>query len=306
MNDLKSITALLLLVVGQSLHSEIWSRGAAAVLEADGEVRIAVRGTDITFDSIESPVYFPGVFSSDIRGAGSAFFYTSNGVMIRFVGEGVFSVDRFESLAAPEVGTGQNVGESLGHMILNLRRGKLLIDNRALSDNSKFLVETPVGRVTFLKGVFLLEIMHDSRSSLYNFSIACAQGTARFTAFDTEPYLIYAGQQITGTGSHSSPSVGLGAQSGRVREQLIDFTEALSVLDKNRIDGKELYAHVTQLQSKENSSAQAATMLLPESDINNTTPIIIEYSPNAEPISPLRAVVQPTAQPESELFTPID
>ena len=295
MNYSKTLIVLLLLLLGKSLYSEVWSRGAAVVLEADGDVGVAVRGTDISYNSFEQPIYFPGAFSSDIRGGGSAFFYTSNGVALRFTGEGVFSVDRFESLASAAEEGGRSAGENLGHMILNLRRGKLLIDNRALSENSKFLVETPVGRISFVKGVFLLEIIHDSRSSVYNFSVASAQGTARFSDFDNEPYLIYAGQQITGTGTHSSPSVGVGAQTGRVREQLKAFTEVLSLLDKNPIDRSKLRSHTAELQRTEDASTQAAAMVLPERHTDNRRPIVIEYAPSSEPISPLRAEVQPPA-----------
>ena len=295
MNYSKTLIVLLLLLLGKSLYSEVWSRGAAVVLEADGDVGVAVRGTDISYNSFEQPIYFPGAFSSDIRGGGSALFYTSNGVALRFTGEGVFSVDRFESLASAAEEGGRSAGENLGHMILNLRRGKLLIDNRSLSENSKFLVETPVGRISFVKGVFLLEIIHDSRSSVYNFSVASAQGTARFSDFDNEPYLIYAGQQITGTGTHSSPSVGVGAQTGRVREQLKAFTEVLSLLDKNPIDRSKLRSHTAELQRTEDASTQAAAMVLPERHTDNRRPIVIEYAPSAEPISPLRAEVQPPA-----------
>lgn len=295
MNYSKTLIVLLLLLLGKSLYSEVWSRGAAVVLEADGDVGVAVRGTDISYNSFEQPIYFPGAFSSDIRGGGSALFYTSNGVALRFSGEGVFSVDRFESLASAAEEGGRSAGENLGHMILNLRRGKLLIDNRSLSENSKFLVETPVGRISFVKGVFLLEIIHDSRSSVYNFSVASAQGTARFSDFDNEPYLIYAGQQITGTGTHSSPSVGVGAQTGRVREQLKAFTEVLSLLDKNPIDRSKLRSHTAELQRTEDASTQAAAMVLPERHTDNRRPIVIEYAPSAEPISPLRAEVQPPA-----------
>jgi len=295
MNYSKTLIVLLLLLLGKSLYSEVWSRGAAVVLEADGDVGVAVRGTDISYNSFEQPIYFPGAFSSDIRGGGSALFYTSNGVALRFSGEGVFSVDRFESLASAAEEGGRSAGENLGHMILNLRRGKLLIDNRALSENSKFLVETPVGRISFVKGVFLLEIIHDSRSSVYNFSVASAQGTARFSDFDNEPYLIYAGQQITGTGTHSSPSVGVGAQTGRVREQLKAFTEVLSLLDKNPIDRSKLRSHTAELQRTEDASTQAAAMVLPERHTDNRRPIVIEYAPSSEPISPLRAEVQPPA-----------
>ena len=266
------------------------------MLEADGDVGVAVRGTDISYNSFEQPIYFPGAFSSDIRGGGSALFYTSNGVALRFSGEGVFSVDRFESLASAAEEGGRSAGENLGHMILNLRRGKLLIDNRSLSENSKFLVETPVGRISFVKGVFLLEIIHDSRSSVYNFSVASAQGTARFSDFDNEPYLIYAGQQITGTGTHSSPSVGVGAQTGRVREQLKAFTEVLSLLDKNPIDRSKLRSHTAELQRTEDASTQAAAMVLPERHTDNRRPIVIEYAPSSEPISPLRAEVQPPTE----------
>ena len=296
MNYSKTLIVLLLLLLGKSLYSEVWSRGAAVVLEADGDVGVAVRGTDISYNSFEQPIYFPGAFSSDIRGGGSALFYTSNGVALRFTGEGVFSVDRFESLASAAEEGGRSAGENLGHMILNLRRGKLLIDNRSLSENSKFLVETPVGRISFVKGVFLLEIIHDSRSSVYNFSVASAQGTARFSDFDNEPYLIYAGQQITGTGTHSSPSVGVGAQTGRVREQLKAFTEVLSLLDKNPIDRSKLRSHTAELQRTEDASTQAAAMVLPERHTDNRRPIVIEYAPSAEPISPLRAEVQPPTE----------
>ena len=296
MNYSKTLIVLLLLLLGKSLYSEVWSRGAAVVLEADGDVGVAVRGTDISYNSFEQPIYFPGAFSSDIRGGGSALFYTSNGVALRFTGEGVFSVDRFESLASAAEEGGRSAGENLGHMILNLRRGKLLIDNRSLSENSKFLVETPVGRISFVKGVFLLEIIHDSRSSVYNFSVASAQGTARFSDFDNEPYLIYAGQQITGTGTHSSPSVGVGAQTGRVREQLKAFTEVLSLLDKNPIDRSKLRSHTAELQRTEDASTQAAAMVLPERHTDNRRPIVIEYAPSSEPISPLRAEVQPPTE----------
>ena len=296
MNYSKTLIVLLLLLLGKSLYSEVWSRGAAVVLEADGDVGVAVRGTDISYNSFEQPIYFPGAFSSDIRGRGSALFYTSNGVALRFTGEGVFSVDRFESLASAAEEGGRSAGENLGHMILNLRRGKLLIDNRSLSENSKFLVETPVGRISFVKGVFLLEIIHDSRSSVYNFSVASAQGTARFSDFDNEPYLIYAGQQITGTGTHSSPSVGVGAQTGRVREQLKAFTEVLSLLDKNPIDRSKLRSHTAELQRTEDASTQAAAMVLPERHTDNRRPIVIEYAPSSEPISPLRAEVQPPTE----------
>lgn len=303
---MKTLIVLFLLLLGKSVYSEVWLQGAAAVLEVDGDVSVAVRGTDISYDAVDPPIYFPGAFSSNIRGGGSAFFYTSNGVALRFTGEGVFSMNRFESLAStPEKG-GPGASENLGHMILNMRRGKLLIDNRSLSENSKFLVETPIGRVSLVKGVFFLEIIHDPRSSIYNFSIACARGAVRFTDLNNEPYLIYAGQQIVGSGTYSSPSVGIGAQPVRVREKLMAFTEALSLLDENPIDQSKLGLHMTELKRPEYAPKQAESLALPESHTDNSRPIVIEYAPGAEPVSPLRAEVQPPAQSNADSFITID
>jgi len=273
------------------------------ILEASGGVELTVPAEDATYESFDQPTYFSGIFSTRAEADGSAIIYTSNGMTLAFSGEGYFSVERFEGLFGIRTGDAPDeLKETRSRMILNLRRGELLIDSRSLTADSKFVVQTPFGRIASVKAVLFIRIEFDYRSGIYDFTISCTEGTVRLTDLRQQTYSIYAGQRISGAGSYLAPAVEVGDQTDQIREQFELFFDTLDGLDLSQIDLAELGAHTEALPELEDESTTSFRLSNERPTQESKRPRVIEFAPRAESITPFRGEVRPPSDHQAELF----
>jgi len=287
----------------RSVFAEAWVRGSAMVLEASGGVEVTVPADGESYDTFEDPVYFSGIFSGQARSGGSALIHTSNGMTLAFRGEGYFSVERFEGLFdAGEGDDPDQMEETRSRIILSLRRGELLIDSRSLTADSKFVVETPFGRISSVKAVLLIRIEFDYRSEIYDFTISCAEGTVRLSDLRKQSYSIYAGQRIAGAGSYSAPAVEIGDQTDQIREKFELFLKTIDEMDFGQIDPAKLRAHAKPLSEFEDVTSTSARLSDERPVESGKRPRVIEFAPRAETITPFRGEVKPPSDFQAELF----
>ncbi|PXA03265.1 hypothetical protein DDZ13_12630 [Coraliomargarita sinensis] len=295
---------ILLLVFGvRPVAAEAWVRGSAMVVEASGEVQLTDTAAGKTYQDFGQATYFSGMFSSQAQADGSILIHTSNAMTLGFRGGGYFSVERFEGLyEAQSTGEREELTEIRSRMILNLRRGELLIDSRSLTADSKFVVETPFGRISSVKAVLLVRIDFDYRSNIYDFTISCTEGTVRLSDKRGESYLIYAGQRISGAGSYLAPAIEVGEQTDQIREKFEQFLSRLDRMELDEMDQTKLWAHTKALAD----FSDVEVVVSPSNDGRPVEqarrPRVIEFAPRAETISPFRGEVKPPSKNQAELF----
>ncbi len=278
-------------------------RGSAMVVEASGAVQVRVPAEETVYDSFERPRYFSGIFACDASPGASALFRTSNDMTLAFRGEGQFSVERFEGLfgMTGEAGRGE-LEANRSRMILSLRQGELIIDSRSLTEDSRFVIETPVGRISSVKAVLMIRMEYDFRSNRYDFTVACREGTVRLRDRRRESYSIYAGQRIAGAGSYNAPSIEVGDQTEQIREKFETFAGTLDALDLDAAALAELRSRMQALPDHENETTTAFRLSQEQAREDRRRPRIIEFAPQTEYVTPFRGEVKPPSDFQAELF----
>lgn len=284
------------------LHAEVWVRSAAVALESSGSVEVGIPVSGQTFESFDEPEYFPGIFSCRAQAASSILIEMSNRLRLAFQGEGYFSVERVESLFTnfQALEAGQEALRS--HIILNLRRGELLIDSRQLSGGSKLVLETPFGRIITDKSVLLVQIEFDHRSTIYDFTISAMEGTARLNDLRRQSYMIYPGQRLSGAGSYFAPAIEVGEQMTSIRETFQAYFNREERLGADYIDRERLGAQLKILPPLETSATAARESEGRSGERSSKRPRIIEYAPSAAPVTPFRAEIKPPSDFQADLF----
>lgn len=289
------------LVVG-GLSAEVWMRGAATVLEASGAVRIDIPSEDATYEDFTQPRYFSGQFSVSAASDASVLLLTSNELVFFFSGEGQFGIERFEDYTDTEVQTREMVAAAQSRMILSMRRGKLYMDTRRLTLDSRLVVETPLGRITSFKALMMIEIEYDYRSRIYEFTIACTDGAVRFTDRRGETYSILPGQRISGAGSYSAPAVEVGQLIEELREGFALFDQTLNRVSNESIRRDKLRSHSLILTEVDPVLTVVSPPLEPVDLSQENKPRVIGFAPWSECISPFRAEIKPPSSFKEDLF----
>ncbi|MGB0744723.1 MAG: hypothetical protein ACPGSB_09370 [Opitutales bacterium] len=282
--------------------ADAWVRGAATVIEAEGEVRLDLPALGRSYESFDSPIYFSGLFSTHAESSGSILIHTSNGINLAFEGEGSFSVERLEGLLGNASGNSGELVETQSRIIMSLRRGGLFLDSRSLSEGSRFILETPFGRISIDDAVLHVRIEHDYRSGIYDFTISCAEGSVRLRDLTSKVYTIYAGQRISGAGSYVAPAIEVAQQTEQNRESIERFMGKLNGLDLEKVDLVQLREQTQRLTEHmpENSSVLTSLQGRPIED--SKRPRVIKFAPRPEAISPFRGEVKPPTSFQAELF----
>lgn len=253
-------------------------------------------------EDFAEPVYLPGLFTCRAGADASVVLYASNKATISFDGEGVFSVERFEGVVDETVAAEDERIETESRMIFGMRRGKLLIDTRLLGENSRFMVETPVGRISFVNAVVHLNIQHDNRKGTYDFSLSASDGMVRFIDMRNEIYTIFAGQRLSGAGSYSAPAIEGGEQTPDIRDDIETFTGLVENWDFDAIDRKALLSHTLTLRDYDERADVSQNMTETSGSDPARRPLIIDYAPRAEYLTPFRGEVKPPAAWQADLF----
>lgn len=275
-------------------NGEEWMRGAAVVASVSGEVSLEEVGSAVLqLPEGSLPHYMSGLLKVKAELKGSVFLKTSNQISIYNEGAGFFAIERFEQ----EVSESMDQGKS--RMILNFRQGLLVVDNRALSDDSQMIVETPLGRISVKNGWWLMRIGYDERSRIYDVSIECADGVLRYTDKKDHAYTLRRGQRLRGAGASSRLSIEVGEISDDARESFEAFTQL-----ETGLAALELSNEAFRFKMKSLNNIEPVSLVMPEvSEIrSNKRPLLIEYAPQSEPVTPFRAVINPPFGYQADLF----
>ena len=285
-----------LLAALATAQAEEWMRGAVVVTAAEGDVVLEEVGGEPWGLQLKGalPHYMSGLLKVDARLKGSVFLRTSNRISIYNEGAGFFAIERFEQDVAKLMDQGKS------RMILNFRRGFLVVDNRALSDNSQLIVETPVGRISVKNGWWLMRIEYDERSHIYDFSIECADGVLRFTDQGGDTYTLRNGQRLRGAGASSRASIEVAEISDEARELFEEFAVLDAGAEAMELSDGAFRSKMKPLAHTNEASASA----LEASDVRGTgkRPLLIEYAPQSAPVTPFRAERRPPSGYQADLF----
>ena len=156
-------------------QAEEWVRGAVVVTSVRGDVLVEETGgasLQLHQGDDSLPRVASGLLQVSTQPDNALFLQTSNQISIYNEGAGFFAIERFEQ----DIGVSMDQGKS--RMILNFRQGLLGVDNRTLSENSQMIVETPLGRLSTKHAWWVMTIIYEERSRIYNFSIECADGSS--------------------------------------------------------------------------------------------------------------------------------
>lgn len=277
--------------------AEEWRAGAIVAGAASGEVVIEeIGGTVAAADSMEAPAYFSGQIRVRTGDRSEVFIRASNQVALLNRGTGFFAIERFEQTGG--VSDAEKVEAS--RMILNLRRGTLVVDNRAVGDRAQLTLETPVGRVSVDRALWFMHIDYDDRKRMYSFTIACADGGLRFTDRGGAQYSVRAGQRLSGVGIVGAPSIDVADLSGEARELFVQFSEYAAAFAEADFDRALLVNKLGPPVTV--SSVTEEDPSAPHQTVGGRRPLIIEHAPRSAPVTPFRGIVRPLSPQERGLF----
>ena len=276
-------------------QAEQWMRGSAVVTMVQGEPRLEeVGGEMIQLSSDASlPRHVLGLLQVRTAVGDSVFLETSNQISIYNEGSGYFAIERFEQDIAKSLDAGKS------RMILNFREGLVAVDNRALSDNSQMIVETPLGRISVKNGWWLMDIAYDPRSHIYDFSIECADGVLRFSDLAGDTYTLRNGQRLRGAGASVRPSIEVGEISEDASELFEDFAAMEAAVAELDLRSEAFRAKMQPMQLAD--SGADAPVEVTEAR-GSKRPLVIEYAPQSAPVTPFRAVIRPPSSYQADLF----
>lgn len=302
MRSIFTLASFLLILWLPAVHANsTWVQGGVAVLEASGGLKLEVPSTGEVYESFDDTTYLPGLLSCQAESDASILLHTSSRMTLQFRGEGFFSVERFEGTFGVDPDAPDELIETQSRFILTQRMGELFIDSRSLSADSKFVVETPFGRISSLKAVLQVRIEYDYRSGIYDFTISCAEGTVRLRDLSKQVYTIYAGQRISGAGSYVEPSIEVAQQTQQIREKFDRFLGVLAGLESAKIDWVEMRAHKESLPDVMPDPYSSLTAS-GGSPAAKKRPRVIEFAPQADAITPFRGEVKPPSDSQADIF----
>jgi hypothetical protein len=292
---------LVMLVFKAPVAAETWVRGVLALHEVTGAVALSGLGEQsVAMDASAVPYFTQALIECEAPHGSSAFFSASNFIHIFFDGEGSFAVERFEQLL-PEAGLSRREGREVGQsrMILNFRGGQMAIDSRNLSDLSQFIVETPLGQIFVSRALCQMRIEYDARSRIFDFTVTCSEGRVRFTDLQDQTYVLRAGQQLSGAGARTSPSIEVGTSSARFKEQGLRFRNKIEAYPPTEADLKAFRVLFQEIAQSSGSASADSFGLKPNS---LRRPIVIEHAIDPPLVTPFRAEIRPPSAYQADLF----
>lgn len=304
---LKAIVCVsLLFSVLAIAHSESWRQGAFAVAVVEDDLEVSDLGaSNVAPVTSRLPHYLSGLIEAETLSPSRTMVLGSNGVLLDFKGAGYFAVERFEQqLHSQEWQLSDLEKKSQSRMIINLRAGTLVIEQRKLLQSSQLVLETPVGRVAGIGGAYwMIELVRDARKRTYGFDIYCVEGTVRFSDLMGRTFTIRSGQRISGAGASKTPSIELAEMTSHAAEYIEDFELRADEVSKMTFSESAFMAPMRSLEGKKVVDSPLSSSL-PSGDARESSsrPMIIEYSPRMSPITPFQGVARPPSAYEADLF----
>ena len=276
-------------------------RGGLTLHQVIGQVDLKELGEDfIRLGVGQVPISTTGLIECEARSGSSAFFTASNRTAIYFEGSGSFAIERFEQVMPQQTDWNTDTVEaSQSWMILNFRGGDLIIDNRNMLGSSQFLVETPIGRIASKECLWQMRIIFERRSQIFDFTITCVQGRVRFTDLQGQQYSLNAGQRLAGAGTRMTPSIEVGENTKRSREQMKRYQY---LANQHLAAANDLTQYLDYLQVIEQAASRKSELPLAGGSNSIRRPIVIEYAKDPEPVTPFRGKVKPPSADQADLF----
>lgn len=272
------------------LGAEVWVRGSLGIGAFEGEIDVERLGGDTVPLEPESAdvAYFPGAIRVNAAFGADGYVRASNAFMMYFEGPCAWGVERFEQLM-PDSGRLDASGQS--RMILNVREGKFVADGRQLPEVSQLIIETPVGRLSSDGAWWLIDLVYEPQSRIYNFTLECADGTLRFTDMAGDSYVLRGGQRLAGAGHPETLSIEVSEASRESIEFFERCDAAAAVFTPELVSEERLVEHMRALAGL--SAESQAARVDAGADRSGARPIVIEYVPRPEPLTPFRGVLKP-------------
>ncbi|CAI8271258.1 MAG: Uncharacterised protein [Opitutia bacterium UBA7350] len=210
----------------------------------------------------------------------------SNQVVFNFAGLGGFRYERFEqavdSLNAADFFRGES------RMILEMKRGTLMIDSSCFGSNAYIVVETPFGKLT-LEGENLLNILisENNKQKRQTLEIESTTGNALFLDREGQSYQLHSGQRLSGYRKDGKLSLGfsqvsyIGRNFTKKYAENFPFEDPLPYLNQLKPYMNALVGY----ESKNDSISNVA-----ESSLELYRPILIKIAPRPPPRLPYRVI----------------
>ena len=285
-----------------------WLHGAVVVDHVEGGVSLReVGGGKVPRGKVRPPLYVSTLLQIRSAEGAETLGRMSNGFAWLHRGTGYLGIERFEQAVeaaeAKEAVAGDTPGVAATRetrMILNLRRGLLVMDSRARREASQILVETPVGAVSVGAGLWMMRIDVNRKRDIYDFEIACVEGSIGFRDRRGADYTVRSGQRLSGAGSAGSPAIEVASVSEDGREIVARMERLLEAHPMDAARRKRLAAAMRPLDRE---SAEAPVPDKGSAEGNgDVRPIMLEYVPRPEPAVPYQGDVRPPSDHEADLF----
>ena len=291
------LTIWVLLNALTQAQAEKWARGAVVVTSVRGDVLVEETGgasLQLHQGDDSLPRVVSGLLQVSTQPDNALFLQTSNQISIYNEGVGFFAIERFEQ----DIGVSMDQGKS--RMILNFRQGLLGVDSRTLSENSQMIVETPLGRLSTKRAWWVMTIIYDERSRIYNFSIECADGVVRFNDQRGHTYILRNGQRLSGAGASARASIEVGEMSEDGSELFEDFAKMKEEGEALGLTAETFRPKMKALNYSNQGKGTRAEAVQP---INiSKPPVLIEYAPQTTSVTPYRAVIRRPSAYEADMF----
>lgn len=281
--------------------SDDWARGAHLVHALEGEVSLSELGeASLAIEPQDLPMAIGGLYTCEAEAGASVLLSASNRKFFLFRGPGQLGVERFEQIrptAATWSGQDPSFGQS--RMLLSMRSGYLLVDDRVAGDSSKLALETPLGRLTAGRALWQMRISFDQRSRIFDFEIACSVGRISFTDNRGESYALSAGQRLSGAGERMNP----GIEIVEITENDVEVIEEFGMaLDAIRSTADKLDLYLSAIQDLPGAQKEAFNVIDIPTARGGARPIIIEYAPRADSLAPFRGEIPPPSEHQAGMF----
>lgn len=283
------------------LYGQAWQQGSVAFTHIDDGVELsAMGGAPLKPEGQALPFYSAGLFTSKNGPSSRTMLMASNGVIADYRGAGDFSIERFEQQGHFEgEWLEEDVESGQSRMIFNLRQGTLVLGQRNLADPSQLIVEAPVGRISASRGVlWMVEMSKDARKHTFAFNIYCFEGAIHLTDLRGRVYTIRNGQRISGAGDVKQPSIEVAEITLDAVEYLEDYKVRRDLLLAMEFSDEALLAVMKPLPSR----LFAPVEVDPSTIASDVRPVLIEYVPRTEVVTPFRGVANPPSVYEADLF----
>lgn len=265
--------------------------GAAALHSVSDPVTVQIPGSEgETIEKVDEPRIYRGVIEVRSDTPARAVFQASNRLLFAHSGPGSLAIERFEQIIPENARPPGGMRESgRSRMILNFREGVLAADSLRLGETSKLIVETPVGRISTHRSVWMARIEYDSNDRSYHASIRPIEGELTFTDRRDTEYPLRAGQQLSGFGGGTARPVFDVTNAGERTEPILAALRKLPGSPAFRIP---METFRTKMNARPELAPDPGELPGQPAEEDGETPIFIEYAPPPPPLTPVRGILE--------------